>query len=367
MLRLRPVLFAALLASACSTGSQSPATLLPTAQVRIYTSVPPTPAPSPTPTPTVEGWLYPHTLSGLREREYAAGQVRIGEVLAETDTFTRYAISYRSDGLTITGVMQSPRAGRPPYPVILMNHGFFSRAVYNSGDGTDRAAEFLNRHGYLTISTDYRSWGGSDLGPSLFYSGLVIDVLNLKAGLGTIPQADASRIGLWGHSMGAGVTMKILAVDNSFRAAVLYSMVSADDADIIARWGPGCVGDVVAGERTYGCNSSDILPLDLAPGLIQAYECAAADAGWLDRVSALGAVDRIRTPVQIHYGTEDGIAFSGTPPEWSQKAYLALLESGTPVEVFAYEGEKHSFIGDQWWAFMERAAHFYDEHVKPIQ
>ena len=57
-----------------------------------------------------------------------------------------------------------------------MNHGFFSRNVYNSGDGTDRAAAFLAEHGYITLASDYRSWGDSDVGNSFFYSGLVIDV-----------------------------------------------------------------------------------------------------------------------------------------------------------------------------------------------
>jgi dipeptidyl aminopeptidase/acylaminoacyl peptidase len=266
--------------------------------------------------------------------------------------------------LTITGVMQVPKTGKEPFPVILMNHGFFSRAVYSSGDGTDRAAEFLNRHGYLTISSDYRSWGGSDLGSSMFYSGLVIDVVNLLEGVPSIPAADPNRIGMWGHSMGGGVTLKVLTLTSKVRAAVLYSTVSADDADIIARWGPGCLGDVVTGERLFGCNSSDILPLDLPPGLIRAYQQAAQDPELLRQVAAYYHLSDVAAPVQIHYGTEDGILFSGTPPEWSQKAYQGLLDAGMHAEIYAYDGESHSFIGDQWYAFMERSAHFFDKYVK---
>jgi dipeptidyl aminopeptidase/acylaminoacyl peptidase len=72
----------------------------------------------------------------------------------------------------------------------------------------------------------------------------------------------------------------------------------------------------------------------------------------------------VTAPVQIHYGTADGQLFSGTPPEWSQKVYAGFAEAGKQAELFAYEGEGHSFIGDQWWAFMERSAHFFDEYVK---
>jgi dipeptidyl aminopeptidase/acylaminoacyl peptidase len=349
-------------------------------------------------TPTTAGWIYPYTIEGLREHDYQSGDVHIGDVLEETNLYTRYAIDYPSDGLTITGVMQVPKMGKEPFPVIVMNHGFFSRSIYASGDGTDRAAEFLNRHGYLTLSSDYRSWGGSDVGYSLFYSGLVIDVINLMDAIPSIPQADPKRVGMWGHSMGGGVTLKVLVVTAGrvvppaptphrpqdsvaqaqardseerietsgpvIKAAVLYSTVSADDADIIERWGPGCIGDYLEGERLYGCNSSDILPLDLPPGLIQAYKDAARNPDLLRQVAALQYLDDVSAPVQINYGAEDGKFFGGTPPEWSRKTYQGFIDAGRQVELFVYEGEGHSFIGDQWWAFMERSAHFYDEYVK---
>jgi dipeptidyl aminopeptidase/acylaminoacyl peptidase len=199
----------------------------------------------------------------------------------------------------------------------------------------------------------------------------VIDVINLMKAIPSIPEADPERIGMWGHSMGGGVTFKVLSIDpvlngveGHVKAAVLYSTVSADDADIIARWGPGCIGDYIAGERLYGCNSSDVLPLDLPPGLIQAYKDTTRNPDLLQQVAALHHLDHVSAPVQIHFGTEDGQLFSGTPPEWSQKAYDGFIEMGKQAELFAYEGEGHSFIGDQWWAFMERSAHFFDEYVK---
>jgi len=351
--------------SACLASPEGPpATVLPSPQVTIVTSAPPTLTPSPTPPLTTEEWIYPYTIAGLREHEFQGGEIEVGEMMNETDVYARYPISYPSDGLTITGIMQIPKVGGELFPVIVMNHGFFNRDVYSSGDGTDRAAEFLNRHGYLTLSPDYRSWGGSDIGYSLFYSGLVIDVVNLINAIPTISQADPERIGMWGHSMGGGVTFKVLAIDARVSAAVLYSTVSADDADIIDRWGPGCIGDIAAGERLYGCNSSDILPLDLPPGLVQAYTGAAQDSDLLRGVAAIHHLDDVTAPVQIHYGTVDGKFISGTPPEWSQKAYNAFVAAGKQAEIFAYEGEGHSFIGDAWWAFMERSAYFFDEYVK---
>jgi dipeptidyl aminopeptidase/acylaminoacyl peptidase len=335
-----------------------------------------TPRPSATPPPTatltVDRAIQPYTIEGLRAHAYRSGEVHVFGKIAETDIYTRYLIDYPSDGLTITGIMQVPAEGQPPFPVIVMNHGFFARSIYHSGDGSDRAAEYLNKHGYLTLSSDYRSWGGSQEGPSLYYSGLVIDVINLLNAIPSIPQADPGRVGMWGHSMGGGVTIKVLEADPQtggsasprIKAAVFYSTVSADDADIFGRWGLGCLGEVAAGELQIGCNSSDVVPLDLAPDVREAYYDASTDPVLMQRIAAIHHLDLIATPIQINYGTKDGKTSAGTPPEWSQKLYQALLEAGKDAQLFAYDGEFHSFNGDAWLAFMERSARFYDQYVK---
>jgi dipeptidyl aminopeptidase/acylaminoacyl peptidase len=338
--------------------------------------VPDTPTPSatppPTPTQTMEQALYPYTIEGLRAHKFRSGKIILLETLLETDVFTRYLIEYPSDGLTITGILQIPQIGTAPFPVIVMNHGFFSRTVYSSGDGADRAAEFLNRRGYLTVSSDYRTWADAESGESLFYSGLAIDVINLMNALPSYPQADVKRIGMWGHSMGGGVTLKVLTVDPStgsgqvprIKAAVLYSSVSADFGDIIERWGPGCLGDVLEGELAYGCNSSDVLPLTLPNNLVASYFDASADPEKLKKFSPLYYFDFVTMPVQIVYGTEDGKVSAGTPPEWSKKMYKGFIEAGRDAQLFAHTGEGHSFRDDEWFAFMERSAQFFDKYVK---
>lgn len=369
-MRLR-LLVLALFLSACAVPPVAAATSTPARLEAAVVADTPTPTliPSPTATPTVEQWILPYTIAGLRQHKFQSGKVTVLETLEKTDVYTRYRISYPSDGLTITGILQIPVEGREPFPVIVMNHGFFSRWEYHPGDGTDRAAEFLNRRGYLTVSSDYRSWGGSDEGPSLFYSGLAIDVVNLIRALPSIPQADSSRVGIWGHSMGGGVTMKVLTLDPSagsgfVRAAVLYSTVSADNADLVERWGMGCIGDIAEGEARYGCNSSDVLPESLPQGLISAYEFSALDADLNKAVSPYYHLDLVQVPVQIHYGTADGVDYAGTPPEWSKKLYQGLVDANRPAEIFAYDGEKHSFFADEWFAFMERTAAFFDTYVK---
>jgi uncharacterized protein len=337
---------------------------VPQAAIKTATSSPiPTLTFTPSATPTVKELIFPYTIEGLRQHEFKSGSVHIRSILEENDKFTSYLIDYPSDGLAITGVMQIPQ-GEGPFPVILMNHGFFSRSVFNSGDGTDRASAFLAEHGYITLASDYRSWGDSDVGYSFFYSGLVIDVINLLNAIPSIAQADAERVGIWGHSMGGGVTMKVLAIHSGLDAAVLYSPVSADFVDIIERWGLGCFGDIAQGELIVGCNSSDVIPDDLPREIQDAYRFAASDANTLREVSPFYHLDAVNVPIQIHYGTEDGKFISGTPPQWSVKLTQGLRDAGKQVEMLQYEGEGHSFIGQPWFDFMGRTLRFFDKHVK---
>jgi uncharacterized protein len=370
-------------------GGASPEDLVPAAPSQTIPALTPSPIPPPTATPspapiptatlTYQQAMYPYTIQGLRQHNYQSGDVTVLGVITETKDFTSYLIEYPSDGLNIRGVMQIPTRDEPPYPVIVMNHGFFARSEYRSGDGTDRAAEYLNTRGYLTISSDYRSWGTSDYGASLFYSGLAIDVVNLLKAIPSIPQADPARVGLWGHSMGGAVTMKVLTIigDNprllagagssspiTVRAAVLYSTVSADQADVVERWGLGCFGDVLDGESRADCNSSDVVPLDLSTELLNAYLNAIDNPETLRLVSPMDNLKYVTVPVQIHYGTWDGEKISGTPPEWSIKLFNALLDAGKPVKLVAYEGQRHSFVNEAWYGFMDTISKFYNLNVK---
>ena len=320
------------------------------------TVIPPSPPPTPTPHP-----LAGVTLDALRARDYPGGPVEILATLETTGDYTRYHIAYPSDGLRITGIMQVP-PGDGPFPVIILNHGYAERDVYWSGSGTWMAAEFLNRRGYLTVAPDYRSWGASDWGPSLFHTGLVADVLNLIGALATVPQADTTRIGMWGHSMGGGITTKALTVEPRIRAAVLYAANSADDADLIARWGAGCL----PGETQYTtkCNPAEVLLPDLPPEIVAAYFSAAADPAMLQQIAPIHHLSHVTAPVQIHIGAADGAEHNATPPEWSIKLHDALLAAGKSSELFVYEGEGHLFAGGAWTEMMTRAADFFDVHVK---
>ena len=319
-----------------STAAPTP-TVTPTPTMTPTPTVSPTPTITPTPTPHP---LAGYTIEGLRERVYSGGDIQITNSITQTDSFTKYLIRYPSDDLTITGMMNVPD-GEGPFPVVILNHGYIPPSRFWSGADTWRTADHLAALGYLTISPDFRGWGGSDSGENFFRTGLVIDVSNLISSLSSLPQADPERVGMWGHSMGGGVTTKSITIDPRIKAAVLYAPVSGDDTDVIRRWGRGAGG----GEDTL---------------LARTYREASADADFLRLTSPIYYFDFVTAPVQIHQGTAD----TSTPPHWAEAIRDALQAAGKDVDYFDYPGQGHALQGEHWDLFMQRVADLFEVTLK---
>lgn len=371
---LRPaaalILLLIALAAGCSDRTPTPApatpaiaaatstpTALPTATATpspIYTLTS-TPTPSPTststptetPTPTITPTATPHpllpyTIEGLRARDYPGGDIEVRWTFTTTTAYSRYYVAYPSDDLTITGVMHVPH-GDGPFPVVILNHGYIPPERYWSGSDTLFASDYLAQRGYLTIASDFRGWGGSDSGDDFFHTGLVIDVLNLISSLPSLSYADVERIGMWGHSMGGGVTTKSITIDPRIKAAVLYGPVSANDVEVMRRFG--------GGSRLQ--DSQD--PVQRAY-----YETVTYNQAFLKWTSPIYYFDFVTAPVQIHQGAADTV----TPPRWAEAIRGALAAAGKEVEYYTYEGQGHAFQGESWTLFMERVTVFFDRYLK---
>ena len=307
-----------------------------------------TPAPTPTPDP-----FEPFTIEHLHARTYDTGPIEIVKTLETNAQFTRYLIAYPSDGLRITGMLDVPKSDSSQrFPVIILNHGYIDPARYVTGSDTRANADYLARAGYLTLSPDYRDYAGSDGNPqdsgpnvrgeNTFRVDFAIDVLNLLHAVQSLPQADTNRIGMWGPSMGGGITLKVLTVDRGqlVKAAVLYGAMSGDEVanlrHIDQLWRPGIFDRVTA---IFGSPAEH--PDDYA------------------RISPATYLGDIAAPVSIHHGTAD----DQVPLAWSVDLAQRLQDAGKSVELFEYNGAGHTFSGSAWNTFMQRVTEFFDKHV----
>ncbi|MDQ4075504.1 MAG: alpha/beta fold hydrolase [Chloroflexota bacterium] len=283
-------------------------------------------------------WL---SVEALRARDYGVeGEIKRVSALERNNAFTRYLIRYPSDGLMIGGFMNIP-TGRGPFPVILVNHGYMPRDSYETLTYTTKYADALARAGYLVLHTNYRNHRGSDTGPDQFRVGYAIDVLNLIELAKALPEAQAENIGLWGHSMGGGITLRALTVTDDVKAALVYGSMSADEVETYerrrARWGGGSE----RARRGY-----TVLPEE--------------DPALYARISPINYLHHVTAPVAIHHGELD----ESVPFEWSVRLRDELLAIGKDVEFYAYADQPHNFVGTSYDLLLTRTVAFFDKHLK---
>jgi len=301
-----------------------------------------------TPTATAEFSPTPDPYAGLSieelvMRSYGGGQIEILDTLAVNSYFTRTLIAYPSDGLTIYGFMNVPKKGTPPYPVVIALHGYIEPGVYGTLDYTTRYADALAREGYLVLHPNLRGYPPSDEGDNRFRVGMAVDVLNLIALVetqggqpGPLAQADPGAIGLWGHSMGGGITTRVITVNPNVRAAILYGAMSSDDQKNY--------------ERIFSYFSNGQ----------RGQEELSAPPEVFERVSPANYLDRIQAAVGIHHGEQD----VDVPLAWSVDLCQKLQELDKQVECFTYPEQPHTFHGDGDTLFIQRTIDFYNQWLR---
>ncbi len=292
----------------------------------------------------------PHPISvrgALIETEYTGRGLRVGRVIGEYDGYTEYAVSYRSQDLRISGIMNVP-SGRGPFPVLVLNHGYIDPADYVTGQGLAREQEWLAREGYVVLHTDYRNHAGSDDAPNVDYRlrlPYAVDVVNAVRAVkrSDLPYLDGDRVGLLGRSMGGHVTLNALvARPNLVDAATIYASTSSLTADNWRQFNQGTADSARVNarmRRTYGL-----------PARSPRFWRAASPRPYLDRVTA---------PVLIHHGTLDDTC----PIRWSRETLRALKDAGKRARLIAYEGEGHTMYS-QWPRSMRRTTAFFDRHLR---
>jgi len=294
------------------------------------------PSVSPTPTETFD----PVSLPALMETEISGSNLVVGKAISNAAKYTRYAVTYKANELTISGIMNIPK-GDGPFPTLVLGHGYIDPAIYTSGRGLKREQDYLANQGYIVLHTDYRNHAGSDDDPENSNNlrlGYTIDVIAAAKALKTsgLPQVDTNKIGYLGRSMGGGIGYNVATVaPNEFDAIVLYAPVSANYVDNFNKWGRG--------------NPEIENPIVARHGSPE--ETPKFWAG----ISAENYFDKIADPIMIHHGTND----ESCKVAWSERAASQMKALNKDVTLHIYDGEQHAF-GPQWELSMQRSVAFFE-------
>src|SRR4026208_480976 len=148
----------------------------------------------------------PLQIDAMRVRGYPGSDIVIEAVLDPGVNYSRYYVSYLSEGLKIYALMTVPDGEKPStgWPVIIFNHGYIPPDVYRTTERYIAYVDLIARSGYIVFRSDYRGHDRSEGVAGGVYTGpnYTIDVLNAVASMKRYAEVDPNRIGMWGHSMG---------------------------------------------------------------------------------------------------------------------------------------------------------------------
>lgn len=142
---------------------------------------------------------------------------RFQQVFDQTETL---AITYLSGGLKIRGyVLQPTKPGK--YPCVIFCRGGHEDFAQLDLSYLPVLAD-IAQHGYVVIASQLRGTPGSE-GKDEFGGADTLDVINCRPALTHFPQADTSRVGLYGISRGGLNALQVLRSQKHIRAAIINS------------------------------------------------------------------------------------------------------------------------------------------------
>lgn len=299
--------------------------------------------------------LHPIAIEQIREYQVQVSPIVIEETLADGSNFKRYIASYTSDGYKIYGLFTVPKSNQPEdgFPAIVFIHGYLNPPTYQT---LERYVAYQNgfaQSGYVTFKPDLRGHGRSE-GESVssnFSADYIYDALNLTASLQADKRVNKEKIGMWGHSMGGGITLRSMVVSKEIKAGVMWAGVVGDWEDLLERYR----------KRTpWVSSTASSTTRSRIAEFTEKYASPSANPTFWGTIDAYNYLADISGPVQLHHGTAD----DSVPVEFSQHLKNALEGVGKPVEYFEYPGGDHNLGGSAFGPAMRRSVEFFDKYLK---
>jgi dipeptidyl aminopeptidase/acylaminoacyl peptidase len=236
------------------------------------------------------------------------------EQIVQTVNF--YRITYLSDGLKVKGYLAVPKT-TGKYPCVIFNRGGNREFGAITDDGFFRMLGKLAASGYVIAASQYRGNSGGE-GKEEFGGKDLNDVLNLISLFSNVPQADTSRIGMFGWSRGGMMTYLALTKTTTIKAAVIGSGLT----DLITS-----IKERPELEKPW----AEIIP-----------DYATQKTEVLKQRSAVFFADKIckTTPILILQGTADWRVSPGQVLDLVNKLY----QNKQPFRFILYEGGQHSLV-----------------------
>ncbi|QQG42088.1 MAG: alpha/beta hydrolase [Candidatus Woesebacteria bacterium] len=297
----------------------------------------------------------PLSIKFMRAQNYPGSDIKIEETLAPGSNYSRHIVSYYSDGLKEFALMTIPQSPKPQngFPVIIFNHGYIIPEKYTPDGNYISYVDALSKAGYIVFKPDYRGNGKSEgiPGSSYFSPNYAIDVLNAIGSVKKFVAADPGRVGIWGHSMGANIVIRVSEISPEIKATVIWGGVVGSYSDILYNW---------QNRVTYKPNAEDLYLRNLgSQDLLSKNGTPSQNSAFWNSIDPTTNLNFIKAPIQIHVGLAD----PQVPPDFSKNLFNKLSDQKKLVEYFEYSGANHD-INQSFGLAMQRTIEFFDRYLK---
>lgn len=213
--------------------------------------------------------------------------------MTEDDLVIRTPVDIPSGDEIVEGILYECRTGAGPRPAVVV-----SPARLRNIESVEWLSRALAARGYVVVAQRFRD------GAVRYQVRDVEDVSAAVTFAAGLAEADASRIGVVGHSRGGSASLRAAAIDARVRSTVALSppIDIARYVRTLRDYAPTRYELMVAG---YGGTPND-------------------DPDYYRAIAPLTYADRITTPVLLIHGEADMVA----PPEHSRWMYEALRKCG---------------------------------------
>jgi dipeptidyl aminopeptidase/acylaminoacyl peptidase len=261
-------------------------------------------------------WLLLSLLLAGEIQQFPGGTIlphdKYVRVVSEKDSPVEQVYIKSKDGVYVAAAMRKPK-GNGPFPVLVHFHGapggrgMEQLVGWARGDHGSPVFERFLQEGYVVVIADYRNVNFATLADAPAANAVTYadDAEAVIEHVRKLPFVDASRIHVYGVSLGGDVTMHLLA-RTSVRAAIL---------------GAG------APIRFLGVRPSPNAPR----------EDRFRDMT-VDEARATANIDKISTPILIQVGTADSLL------PINRLLHDRLEKAGKPVRMEVYENGYHDFV-----------------------
>lgn len=306
------------------------------------------------PSPATE--TFPLQVAEMRKKSYPGSDIQIKQELGNGTNYKQYIVTYKSDGLKIYALLTVPLTEMPKkgYPAIIFNHGYIPPEQYVTTEKYVAYVDGFAKNGYVVLKPDYRGHGRSDGKPEgAYYSpSYTTDVLNAVSSVKKLKEVNPQKIGMWGHSLGGNITMRVMVVSKDIKAGVIWSGVVGTYDDMVNRW-------VRAVPFRPSTSEAQAHVTSIRRQLVDRYGPPSENHPFWQSIDPHFFLRDISGPIELHHGLAD----EEVPVIFSESLYNDLKKINKTVELYTYEGTDHN-LSQGFGLAMQRSVDFFDTYLK---